>query len=207
MKEKTTAWDAIFEDRGHVFTDPHPDLPAVAQHLKDEGLNRVLDLGCGTGRHVVYLARNGFAVHGLDNSPQAIKMSEAWLEKEHLDADVRLQEMTEKLPYADGFFDAVLSVQVIHHADVATIKRIVQEMVRVIKRGGFIFVTVPKLRNQGKSFKEIEPNTFVPLDGAEAGLPHHYFTPGEFREFFTGFEVKDIHLDEIDHYCLSGVKL
>ena len=43
MEEKPTAWEAIFEERGHVFTDPHPDIPAVAQHLKDEGLNRALD--------------------------------------------------------------------------------------------------------------------------------------------------------------------
>ena len=206
MRTTTKAWDSIYLERGHVFTDPHGDIPALAQSLKEKGLSKVLDLGCGTGRHVVYLAQRGFSVYGLDNSPQAIKMTEAWLEQEHLDAVLRLQEMTEELPYGDDFFDAILSVQVIHHADTAAIKRIVREMERVTRPGGLIFVTVPKLRNQGKSFKQTEPNTFVPLDGPEAGLPHHYFTPDELKEFFASFEVIDIHLDEVDHYCLSAVR-
>ena len=40
----------------------------------------------------------------------------------------------------DSFFDAVVSVQVIHHADMATIRGIVAEIGRVLKKGGLIFV-------------------------------------------------------------------
>ncbi len=66
-----------------------------------------------------------------------------------------MQSMTEKLPYEDAFFDAVVSVQVIHHADIATIRQVVREIGRVLKRGGFLFVTVPKLRNQETAFEQI----------------------------------------------------
>jgi len=207
MKTTTKVWDKIFQRSGKVFTDPHRDIPEIARFLTDKGAKNVLDLGCGTGRHVIYLVKNGFSVSGMDNSPQAIEMTRIWLEEENLKANLQLQEMAKKFPYEDHFFDAIISVQVIHHADTATIKHIIQEMERVIKTGGFIFVTVPKLRNQGRNFKQIEPNTFVPLDGAEKGLPHHYFTPDELREFFVNFQVRDIHLDEIDHYCLSAMKL
>jgi SAM-dependent methyltransferase len=114
--------------------------------------------------------------------------------------------MTEKLPYGDAFFDAVISVQVIHHADIATIRQVVREITCVLKRGGFLFVTVPTLRNQGERFEQIEPNTFVLLDGPERGLPHHYFTPEELREVFGGFDIADIHLDRVSHYCLSAFR-
>jgi cyclopropane fatty-acyl-phospholipid synthase-like methyltransferase len=174
--------------------------------LQGRGASTVLDLGSGTGRHVVYLARHGFSVFGLDSSPEGLKATRRWLNDEGLTAELRLQSMTEKFPYEDGFFDAVVSVQVIHHADIATIRGIVEEVSRVLKRGGFLFVTVPKLRNQGETFEQLEPNTYIPLDGPEKGLPHHYFTPAELREVFGAYDVVDIHLDAWDHYCLSAFK-
>jgi hypothetical protein len=65
---------------------------------------------------------------------------------------------------------------------------------------------VPKLRNQGKTFEQLEPNTYIPLDGPERGLPHHYFTPEELREVFGGYDIVDIHLDAGDHFCLFAFK-
>ena len=94
----------------------------------------------------------------------------------------------------------------IHHADIQSIKLSVKEITRVLKPGGFLFVTVPKLVNQARNYRQIEPNTLVPLDGAEKGLPHHYFTPQEMREVFAEFNVTDIHVDDTNHYCLWAFK-
>jgi ubiquinone/menaquinone biosynthesis C-methylase UbiE len=154
----------------------------------------------------VYLARNRFSVYGLDSSPEGIKRTRAWLRKEGLKADVRLQSMTKPLPFKDSFFDAVISVQVIHHATLAEIRKVVKEIARVLKKDGVVYVTVPKLKNQAEAFQEIEPGSFVPLDGLEKGLPHHYFTPAEMRELFKDFEIADIHLDSGEHYCLLGIR-
>jgi len=206
VSQSTNAWDDIFAQRGRVFTEPHEDMPGIVHLLKDRGASTVLDLGSGTGRHVVYLAKNGFSVFGLDNSPEGMKVTRQWLADEGLAADLRLQTMVERFSYEDAFFDAVMSVQVIHHADIATIRRIVEEVSRVLKRRGFLFITVPQLRNQGETFEQIEPNTYVPLDGPERGLPHHYFTPRELREVFGGYDIHDIHLDAWDHYCLWAFK-
>ena len=206
MSQSTNAWDEIFAREGRVFLEPHEDMPNIVQMLKHRGCSTILDLGSGTGRHVVYLAQNGFPVFGLDNSPEGVEATRRWLADEGLEADLRLQSMTEKFPYEDGFFDAVVSVQVIHHADIATISGIVGEISRVLSKGGLLFVTVPKLRNQGETFEQLEPNTFVPLDGPEKGLPHHYFTPGELQEVFGDYDIVDIHLDRWEHYCLSAFK-
>jgi 2-polyprenyl-3-methyl-5-hydroxy-6-metoxy-1,4-benzoquinol methylase len=155
----------------------------------------------------VYFAKRGFSVFGLDNSPQGIKTAQQWLSDKGLMAELELQSMMERFPSSDAFFDAVVSVQVIHHTDLATIRGIIAEISRVLKRGGLLFITVPKLRNQAKSFEEVEPNTLIPLDGPERGLPHHYFTPNELREVLKGFHILEIHLDEQEHYCLLAYKL
>ena len=189
-----------------VFTEPHEDMPGIVRLLKDRGASTIMDLGSGTGRHSVYLAKNGFSVFGLDSSSVGIETTRQCLADEGLDADLKLQSMTEQLPYENAFFDAVISVQVIHHADGVTIRKVIQEITRVLDRDGFLFITVPKLKNQGERFEQVEPNTFIPLDGPERGLLHHYFTPEELREVFGGFNIADIHLDTVNHYCLSAFK-
>jgi SAM-dependent methyltransferase len=206
MSQPAGPWDQIFRRQGRVFTEPHPDMPGIARWLMGRGARTVLDLGSGTGRHVVTLARHGFAVSGLDASPEGIRTTRKWLVEEGLEAALRLGSMTERLPYEDASFDAVVSVQVIHHAELATIRKVVQEIGRVLKAGGFLFVTVPKLRNQGVRFEQVEPHTFIPLDGPERGLPHHYFTSESLRAVFRHFDIIGIHLDTVRHYCLSACK-
>ncbi len=199
-------WDDIFKKEGAFFVEPHEDIPGIVDLLKQNAADTVLDLGCGSGRHTVYLAKSGFSVFGLDESPEGIEITCRRLANEGLAADLQIRSMTEKLPYDNASLDAVISVQVIHHARVAAIRGIVGEIARVLKRGGFVFVTVPKIRVQGITFKEVEPGTFIPLDGIEKGLPHHYFTAEELRELFSDFNVTDIHLDTTAHYCLSAFK-
>jgi SAM-dependent methyltransferase len=206
MTGSTSAWNEIFRQQGRVFTEHHEDLPGLALRLKSEGATRILDLGCGTGRHTVFLAAQGFSVAGLDNSPEAIEATQCWLEEQGLTADLHLGSMAERLPFEDGCFDAVISIQVIHHARLNTIRALVQELTRVLREGALLFVTVPRLRNQAQAFEEIEPHTFVPLDGPEDGLPHHIFAPEELQEVFDAFEIEDIHVDAVDHYCLTAIK-
>jgi len=199
-------WDNVFKEHGAFFGEPHEDMAKVVELLKRNGARTVLDLGSGSGRHVVYLARNGFSAYGLDSSPEGIEISRNWLKREGLTADLRIRSMTEPLPYEDSFFDAVISVQVIHHARIAEVREIVAEIRRILKRGGLIFITVPKVKSQAETFQEIEPDTFIPLDGLEKGLPHHYFTPDELRDLFKDFTITDIHLDSVEHYCVLALK-
>ena len=58
-----------------MFENPHEDMPSVVQELIKTNATNVLDLGCGTGRHVVYLAKSGFSVFGLDHSPEGIRFT------------------------------------------------------------------------------------------------------------------------------------
>jgi SAM-dependent methyltransferase len=202
MLPSANPWEAIFRDKGRVFSEPHEDMPQIVSLLRARAAQTILDVGCGTGRHVVYFAHHGFSVSGIDHSPAGIALTQSWLHAEGLSAMLCVGDIMEPLPYKDACFDAVISTQVIHHAVLATIKRLIKEIERVLKDEGFVFITVPKLRNQGTRFEQIEPDTFIPLDGPEKGLPHHYFTPEELQEVFGNLTVMDIHLDSVDHHCL-----
>ena len=65
------AWDkrwATSEGRAN-WLEPHPAVVAILPELHARGVRRVLDLGCGVGRHALLLAEHGFDVEAIDGSP------------------------------------------------------------------------------------------------------------------------------------------
>jgi SAM-dependent methyltransferase len=102
------------------------------QIFQDRGCSRLLDLGCGSGRHVVHLAKEGFKVHGTDISPTGLRMTRDWLVEEGLVAGVVLADMRRPLPFCDGAFEGLLSTQVIHHAPIAAVRGTIREIWRVL---------------------------------------------------------------------------
>lgn len=59
-------WNKIFKKYGKVFTKIQEDLPKIVKIFKRNNIKTVLDLGCGFGRHTVYLAKKDLQVYGID---------------------------------------------------------------------------------------------------------------------------------------------
>jgi ubiquinone/menaquinone biosynthesis C-methylase UbiE len=201
-----TAWEGIYKKGEFLKREPHPEIEEVAKLLSKERVRRVLDLGCGTGRHTVYLARKGFDVYGLDSSYTGLAYTIRVLGEEGLTAHLTIHDI-QSLPYSDGYFDAVISIQVIHHNKLKKIVNTIKEIARVLQEGGLIWITMPVSKNEpSKRQKEIEPGTFVPLDGREKGLPHHYFKLEEIPTLFVGFSIIELHVDVTNHFSLIARK-
>jgi tellurite methyltransferase len=102
---------------------------------------RVLDAGCGAGRNLVYLLRNGFDVSGNDADARAIAQVRALAAalSPGTAADFRV-EAIENLSFADASFDVVLASAVLHFAkDEAHFAAMVTQLWRVLKPGGLFF--------------------------------------------------------------------
>jgi SAM-dependent methyltransferase len=194
MEPGSQAWDRIYRREGRVPVEPFARFPELVDVFRERGCSRILDLGCGSGRHVVHLAKDGFQVFGLDVSPTGAGLTREWLVAEGLAAGVVVADMRESLPFRDGAFEGLMSTQVIHHAQVSSIQRTIGEIRRVLRAGGLAFVTVSAQKEAGIEFEEIEPGTFVPLTGPEAGLPHHIFSEEELVKRLEEFVVLDVSL-------------
>lgn len=206
-------WDKIFKQYGKYFTKTQEDIPRIAELFKKKDVKKVLDLGCGSGRHTVYLVKNGFEVYGIDIVPEGIKMTEDWLRRKNLKANLKIGSVYRKLPYEDNFFDAIVSIRTINHARIKNIRKVIKEMERILKLNGLIFITTVKSTSKKEGqwkHKIIEPRTIIPLEGKEKGLIHYYFNKGLIRKEFKNFKIYDIWIAPKDshapafHYAFLG---
>ena len=188
-----------------------PQIRKAAGLFAEKQVTNILDLGCGTGRNSLFLAKKGFEVYAFDQSRNAIKRAKELAKKENLKLKIRAWDMTHfPYPYPSSYFSAVLSTKVIHHATIGNIRRIASEISRMTKKGGYIFLEVAstiELENiTNESFKKLGERTIVFLDGNERGIVHHYFTKQELRAMFPKFKVLELGTQE-EHYFLTAVKI
>jgi SAM-dependent methyltransferase len=65
-----------------VYFSAYTDWPAYEQEAMAYARGRVLDIGCGAGRHALYLQEQGLVVTGIDNSPVAVACTLPFLKSE-----------------------------------------------------------------------------------------------------------------------------
>jgi SAM-dependent methyltransferase len=111
--------------------------------------DRVIDMGCGAGRHAFEMYRRGADVVAFDQDGDELAgvlelfgaMKEAGEVPEGAEADIKEGDAL-ALPFADGEFDRVVASEVLEHIheDRAAIK----ELIRVLRPGGTMAITVPR---------------------------------------------------------------
>lgn len=74
-------WELIYQRDGLIFTEPFPGFEEVAQRFLDHPCKRLIDLGCGNGRHVVALSKLRFDTIGFDISQSGLNLTRNWLQK------------------------------------------------------------------------------------------------------------------------------
>ena len=168
----------------------------------------VFDLGCGVGRHVLYLAGRGFRMAGADISPTGVQRTAAMCAERGLAFDGRVCDMI-VLPWPDETFDGALSTSTIHHALRANIQRTIGELWRLLKPGGLLLVDFPctdrpdyallRAEVAAGHIVEVEPDTFVDerpdSDDPDGFLPHHYCDEADVRDLLSRFSIERLSQD------------
>lgn len=196
-------WDDIYKKEGDIFTkEKIPEMYSlVARHIPTLKANKVvdiLDIGCGTGRHAIILAKLGYHVTAIDNSPAALEI----LKKKKGKVPIRalLADMAE-LPFADKSFDAAVCATVIHHAKLGKVEKTIAEIHRVLRPGGLLLIDILSTKNNrfGKG-TELEPGTFIGAESrfGEKDVPHHYCDEAEVQELFSKFEFLELTEEDMN---------
>jgi len=99
---------------------------------------RVLDLGCGTGRHAVALAARGFAVTGVDASAPALALAAAAASAAGVELPLHQVDLLTAAPWPVSTVDAVIFVQGFGWGSDAEQSRLLRRVRRVLAPGGLL---------------------------------------------------------------------
>jgi SAM-dependent methyltransferase len=161
-------WEEIFKNSQWGKYPPEELIRFIARRYSHETNRKsvkILEVGCGPGANIWYLAREGFAVYGIDGSKTAIHQANLRLDTENLQAELTVGDII-NLPYDEGFFDCIIDVECIYANTLADSKNIIEEIYRVLKpEGTFFSKTFMKgTAGDGDGITVVgEPNTYTKI--------------------------------------------
>jgi SAM-dependent methyltransferase len=158
---------------------------------------RILDAPCGAGALAIALRERGYETFGADVDPAAaVSLGDAFT----------IADLSQSLPWPDGYFDAALSVEGIEHLE--NRHAYVRELRRVLKPGGTLVLTTPnivslrsRVRFRGSGFFHQDPR---PLREA-APHPLHHIGLMTFPELRYALHTAGFHIVGVAHTHIKPI--
>ena len=199
MTRKNDPFDWERVENKESWLIPCEESYYYADKWKREGIRSVLDLGCGLGRHALLFAQNGFKVTGVDISQVAVDSLKGLSREKGVDILCRCADMS-SLPFADSAFGAVFAMHSAGHTDSKGMKILMQEIRRVLKPNGTVFMTLCSKETysytQG-SLPRVDENTLIKTTPPEEGVMHYFADRENIEELFADFELTKVrHIDD-----------
>lgn len=163
-------WQADYQMRGPRWGGASYLLPKIPETAL------ILETGCGNGKTLRSLGPNAI---GIDISPTAVKLAGP----SALVGDIC------SLPFKDAVFDIIFCWHVLGHLPVSSRKTAADELLRVLKPGGFLYFK-DFSRNDYRYGKgiEVEPSSFLRGDG----IVTHYFELEEPLSLFDSSVISSV---------------
>ncbi|WP_347289741.1 tellurite resistance methyltransferase TehB [Kluyvera georgiana] len=157
-----------FTDK-YGLTRTHSEVVHAATIVKP---GKTLDLGCGNGRNSLYLAANGYDVTAWDKNPMSIQNLQSIREAEGLEnLQVAVQDLNTFS--FDGEYDFILSTVVMMFLEANTIPRLIDNMQRCTKPGGYNLIVAA-----------MDTDDFP----CTVGFPFAFKT-GELKNYYKGWDL------------------
>ena len=200
-------WDAEYKDGDYLALSINPsgDLEKFTRWLvREQGksllnvTSSVLDLGCGNGRNLIWLAEN-FGMHGVgyDISSEAVKQARQLTESRDLKLSYEASSIARPIPLEDSSQNLALDMMTSHFLNKTQRADLLKEIHRVLKPGGFLFYKTFLLDEDSNARRLIEENptneknTYI---HPNIGVAEHVSTEDEIEDQYGQyFEIHKIH--------------
>lgn len=189
-------WDRFFRQRRESGNDLDWEgrwTRPFLMPLREAGARSVLELGCGTGNDAARLADAGFSVTAVDFSGEAIERARGRFGSM---ARFVVADMTERLPFPDGAFDAVMSNVAMHMFPDRVTRAVFAEVGRLVRPGGLFLFHVNALEDRALRARRLPARELAPDYIVEAsGQTMHFFSESYLRELLG--EWRDLDLASV----------
>ena len=193
MNLKIKEWDDAYTNKDNFVFYPHEEVirftskyirkrVGVSDFIdihKGESPAKVLDVGCGIGRHVKFLHEYGLEVYGIDLSAVAIETAQSIFTQQNLSSlNSRLyQGCITAMPFADNFFDFAVSHGVLDSMPFAIAQKAMTDTARCLKPGALFYLDLVS-GDDREHYPEFCDEEVVETDN-EKGTIQSYFNWGK----------------------------
>src|SRR5215469_10564601 len=201
-------WNKVYKSDNTFFGEEPSNFALLCfNHMKANHIKKVLELGAGHGRDSIFFASNGIEVDALDYSAIAVDILNEITKQRMLRIKPQLFDVTQPLPFPDGYFDAVYSHMLLNmRFSLEDLHFIFSEINRVLKPKGFNFFSV---RNQNdKSYGsgvEIEKGIYD-INGFQV----RFFTERDIQHLAEDFKIlwmKEDYEEPVSLYLVCSKKI
>jgi len=175
---------------------PHEQVVRwVFRNLDRNATPKILDLGCGAGRHAIFLASEGFNVSACDLSAVGLRELQTIAARRGLTIQTEQTSAHDLSMYPDGAFDAVICIGMMSYLTLSEAESMLCEVLRILRPGGkFLCIT----RNDGDGrlihaspvshctwhLDKLDSN--APSD-MEVGMDMLFFSRDSIQQMFSAF--------------------
>jgi SAM-dependent methyltransferase len=206
MTDRQQQWNASYQRRENfVFAPAEQLVRFISRHVRKRvGLHefadilklnrptRLLDLGCGIGRHIIFAHEMGLEPYGIDLSPVAVHIARDWAQQKgipHPENAIREGSIT-ALPFENKFFDVIVSHGVLDSVPFPIAQAAAKECARVLNPVGLFYCDLisPNDSHHGREFAGEETVSTQ----HEQDTIQSYFNFTKIQQLFNPtFEIKE----------------
>jgi SAM-dependent methyltransferase len=171
--------------------------------LQQEKLHNlfILDVGAGTGRNSIFLAKKGHKVTALDFSQSALTILTGKIIRKHWSNNITIVDhnLIKRLPFADNAFDAFVDITTTTSLSPSNMKRLALELRRVVKPGG-LFMSYIHSKDDGY-LQAISPGRDRYEVGG-TGIIDYAYSEADLRKLYKDWHILDLqHIEKEDLIC------
>jgi len=219
MLTNKNEWDKSYENRDNFVFYPHEEvvrfmskfirkrigLAEFRDMASDVKGGRILDLGCGIGRHVIYCHEMGLESYGIDLSDAAVNVALEWGRKSGLlEVEEKIKQGDiRQLPWQDEFFRYAVSHGVLDSMPFEIARAACVELARVMHVGGLFYCDLIS-GDDSQHSREFSGEEVVQT-AHEQGTIQLYFNLAKIQSMIQDvFEIVDCNLVRCENILRGG---
>jgi SAM-dependent methyltransferase len=208
-EDKKNEWNRSFENGDNFLFSPNEEIVRLVSRnirkrtgpntfedfVTDVESKRILDAGCGVGRHTIYAHLLGLDAYGIDLSDVAVKTARMWAEQIQMSSfkNKIIQGDLRRMPWDHDFFHYSISHGVLDSMPYEIARESVSEISRVIMPGGLFFCDL--ISGDDSNHSENYYGEEIVRSKHEKDTIQNYFNYSRIQELFgLHFDVQECKL-------------